>query len=297
MTWRFRRMSAIECRATCEARDGDPVAAVHNERNFHESRAQTRHPAVSLGQLHHPFSGWHLRHPAASRSHRHGRHAVFRDVGGRALRPVRRGVLAWASVLGAISIPAAAQFGISIVSDPGVYSRMATDLAQAIREYQAIITLYQLSQQAYANMVRAATNITTKNVWMPASTAWTYPSATNTYGTTAGWTQTINSGLGAVPAWSSSAISLQNYNPIWPSLSAGQQTQFGRRYGSIELTDSAATNSMNQVGVVRGNASTTDAAIARLEADSMSNNPALNTEVGVLNQVSAAGVINARQQQ
>ncbi|HKD06460.1 MAG TPA: hypothetical protein VKB79_11210 [Bryobacteraceae bacterium] len=213
------------------------------------------------------------------------------------MRPVRRGVLAWASVLGAISIPAAAQFGISIVSDPGVYSRMATDLAQAIREYQAIITLYQLSQQAYANMVRAATNITTKNVWMPPSTAWTYPSATNTYGTTAGWTQTINSGLGAVPAWSSSAISLQNYNPIWPSLSAGQQTQFGRRYGSIELTDSAATNSMNQVGVVRGNASTTDAAIARLEADSMSNNPALNTEVGVLNQVSAAGVINARQQQ
>jgi hypothetical protein len=200
-------------------------------------------------------------------------------------------------VAAALALPAAGQFGFSIVSDPGAYTRMATDLAQAVRQYEAIITLYQLTQQAYANMVRAATNITTKNVWMPPATGWSYPSATNTYGTTSGWTQAINTGGGAGAGWTSSAIPLQNYSSMWSSLSTGQQTQFGRRYGSVELTDAAASNAMNQVGMVRGSAASTAAAIARLASDSSSNDSGLNTEVGVLNQVSAAGVINARQQQ
>jgi hypothetical protein len=201
------------------------------------------------------------------------------------------------TALGILALPAAAQFGFTVVSDPGQYSRMATELQQAIRQYQAIITLYQLSQQAYANMVRASTNITTKNFWMPPATAWTYPMATSTYGTTAGWTQAINTGASSGAAWNSATVPLQTYNPIWGSLSVGQQTQFGRRYGSVELTDASASNAMNQVGIVRGNAAATDVAIRKLEADSGSNDLGLNTEVGVLNQVSAAGVINARQQQ
>ena len=96
--------------------------------------------------------------------------------------------------LGILTVPAAAQFGFTVVSDPGQYSRMATELQQAIRQYQVIMKLYQLSQQAYANMVRASTSITTKNVWMPPTNAWTYPMATGTYGTTSGWTQAINTG-------------------------------------------------------------------------------------------------------
>jgi hypothetical protein len=65
----------------------------------------------------------------------------------------------------------------------------------------------------------------------------------------------------------------------------------------VELTDAVATNALKQVGMIRSNAAATDAAITRLAADSGSNDPSLNTEVGVLNQVSAAGVLNARQQQ
>ncbi|HXJ43165.1 MAG TPA: hypothetical protein VNH18_28050 [Bryobacteraceae bacterium] len=201
------------------------------------------------------------------------------------------------AVAGVIAVPAVAQFGFSIVSDPGAYARMATELQQAIREYEALVTLYQLSQQAYSNMVRAAQNITTKNVWMPPVTSWTYPSASNTYGTTAGWTRAINSGGDAGSGYNSATVSLQNYSRVWPSLSAAQQDQLGRRYGSVELTDAAAINAMNQVGRIRDSAAGTDVAIGRLAADAASNAQELNTEVGVLNQVSAAGVINARQQQ
>ena len=208
-----------------------------------------------------------------------------------------KNVLVAAAAIGVFALPAAAQFGFSVVSDPGAYARMASELEQAIRQYEAIMTLYQLSQQAYANMLRAATNITTKNAWMPPATTWTFPTATNTYGTTGDWTHTINTGTGTQSAWDSSTVSLRDYSPMWNSLSAGQQTQFARRYGSVELTDAAARNALNQVGLVRGNAAATDLAISRLAFDSSSNNPELNTEVGVLNQVSAAGVINARQQQ
>jgi hypothetical protein len=202
-----------------------------------------------------------------------------------------------AAALSVLSIPAVAQFGLTVVTDPGAYARMAIALQQAISEYQAIITLYQLSQQAYANMVRAATNISSKNIWIPPATSWSYPSAANTYGTTAGWTQAINTGSGATSGYGAAAIALQNYGPVWGSLSSAQQSQLGRHFGSVELTDAAAINAMNQVGTIRGNAAATDAAISRLASDSASNDPALNTQVGVLNQVSAAGVITARQQQ
>lgn len=202
-----------------------------------------------------------------------------------------------AAGLAVLSLPAVGQFGLTVVTDPGEYARMATALQQAVSEYQAIITLYQLSQQAYANMVRAATNITSKNVWIPPATSWSYPSAANTYGTTAAWTQAINTGSGATSGYGAAAITLQNYGPVWGSLSNAQQNQLGRHFGSVELTDAAAINAMNQVGTIRSNAASTDAAIGRLASDSASNDPALNTQVGVLNQVSAAGVINARQQQ
>ncbi len=213
------------------------------------------------------------------------------------MKSLGRPLILSAGVFGLFLLPAAAQFGFTVVSDPGAYSRMATELQQAIREYEAISALYQLSQQAYAKMVRAATNISTKNVWMPPATPWTYPSATNTYGTTGGWTQAINTGVGAAGAYKAAAIPIQNYSSIWSSLSARQQAQLERHYGSIELTDAAASNAMSQIGAIRGNAAATDAAIRKLASDSASNNPELNTEVGVLNQMSAAGVISARQQQ
>jgi len=202
-----------------------------------------------------------------------------------------------AAVLVGISAPAAAQFGFSIVSDPGAYTRMATELQQAIREYEAIINLYQMSQAAYANMERAARNITTKNVWMPATAAWTYPTTSNTYGTTAEWMRTANTGVGEQAAYQSATIPLQKYSGVWDTLTSAQQDQLGRSYGSVEISDAAAMNALRQVGLIRSNSAATDSAIARLAADASSNNPELNTQVGVLNQVSAAGVIAARQQE
>ena len=206
-------------------------------------------------------------------------------------------VMATAAVHVAVASPGSAQFGVSIVSDPGAYTRMATELQQAIREYQAIMTLYQLSQQAYANMERAARNITTKEAWIPASISWTFPTTSNTYGTTGDWMVTANTGAGAQTGYVKATVALGNYGPVWGSLTAAQQDRLGRSYGSIEISDAAAQNALHQVGMIRGNSGATERAIARLAADASSNDPALNTEVGVLNQVSASGVIAARQQQ
>jgi hypothetical protein len=147
--------------------------------------------------------------------------------------------------------------------------------------------------QGYANMERAARNITTKNVWMPARSAWTYPTASNTYCTTAEWMRAANTGIGQQGAYQSATIPLQNYAAIWSTLTSAQQDQLGRAYGSVEISDAAAMNALRQVGLIRSNSEATNAAIGRLAADASSNNPELNTGVGVLNQVSAAGVIAA----
>ena len=57
---------------------------------------------------------------------------------------------------------------------------------------------------------------------------------------------------------------------------------------------SSTTPRKRKVGNVRGNAQTVQQQIANLEQDSLSSDPALNTEVGVLNKINATNVLTLR---
>jgi len=66
------------------------------------------------------------------------------------------------------------------------------------------------------------------------------------------------------------------------------------QYATVELADGANATAISTIGSIRGNSQNIETQIGNLEQDSLSNDPALNTEVGVLNKINASGVLTLR---
>jgi hypothetical protein len=90
---------------------------------------------------------------------------------------------------------------------------------------------------------------------------------------------------------------LNNYASVWGSIGSSQQDLIGRNYSGIELSDGATVNAIEQLGRLRANTAAVENAIDILENNSLSDSPDLNTEVGVLNKINAAGIIGVRNSQ
>jgi hypothetical protein len=193
---------------------------------------------------------------------------------------------------------ASAQFGSGIVYDPTNYQNAL------LRYYQLQQHLIQLQQNvakvtAHLNLALQMAQFV-KN--MPARyravfSQWRNVTSLNTFGNTSSWISGINSGL--LPninlGYQRSTTQLLPYNPNQLSgMNALELARVQSQYASVELADGANMNAMATIGSIRGNADSVQNQIANLEQDSFSGDPALNSEVSVLNKINAAGVLTLR---
>ena len=181
-----------------------------------------------------------------------------------------------------------AQFG-GVVTDPGAYARMATELDQLRQEYSQI-------QNIYSQAKLAAQNVTNKDSWMPTQSTWQQQQYANTYGNTSGWSEAVNTGSGAPAGYSAVTVPLQPYGSVLSTYDPGSQAALRSQYGLAEIRNGAVATALAQTGSVYAASSQNQAAIAQLAAASRSNAQGMNTQAAILNQVSAAGVVQANQQ-
>jgi hypothetical protein len=130
-----------------------------------------------------------------------------------------------------------------------------------------------------------------------AVTPWMNSTATNTYGTTSGWISAINTGTGVDTGYAQSVQKLNDYGSALGNIPSDQVDRVKTSYGTVELTDGANVQAMETIGRMRANAPALESTIEALEADSLSSDPDLNTEVGVLNKINAANLIALRNAQ
>ncbi len=208
---------------------------------------------------------------------------------------VKVGVLI--AVVLSLTTRAEAILGIGdIVFDPSVYAQAVQQLLQLERQYTQLVQNYQVLQNQYAHLQRMAQQVPVdmSRRYRAAGAVWRPSSAANTYGTTERWLATLNTGTDAAGAYTEATEPLALYGATLGSLSADQADHVKRAYGTVELTDGATRTTLETVGRLRANASVTDAAIQRLEDDSLSADPAMNTEIAVLNKMNAASLVNVR---
>jgi hypothetical protein len=191
-----------------------------------------------------------------------------------------------------------AQFGSGIVYDPTNYHnavlrylQLQQQLAQLKQTYQQVVNQYNLAVQMSKNLQNMPTR------YRAAFSTWRSFTASDTYGNTTGWIGAVN-GAGAQtvsPAYQQATIPLLTYSQV--DLSAINPTDAQNLksvYASLELTDGANVSAMTTVGNIRANSQTVQQQINNLEQDSLSSDPSLNTEVGVLNKINASNVLTLR---
>jgi hypothetical protein len=114
------------------------------------------------------------------------------------------------------------------------------------------------------------------------------------FGNLSGWVQTVNNGGSGLGAYNTASIELRPYGANFAQLHSDEQLKAASEYGSAELADGTNVQSMETLGMLRGNAAAVDRAIQRLEDDSLSLDPAMNTQIAVLNKTNAASIASVR---
>lgn len=194
-----------------------------------------------------------------------------------------------------------AQFGFGgiTVFDPTNWVESVRQLAQMQQQYTQLVQTYTQITNQYNHMRRMAQIVPVNMMarYRALLTPWRNSGATNTYGTTGGWIGAVNSGVGTAAGYLQSAEQLLAYGPSLARVPADQLDRLKKNYATVELTDGANVHTIETIGALRRNAPQVEDAIAGLESDSLSLDPDMNTEVGVLNKINAASVISLRNTQ
>jgi conjugal transfer/entry exclusion protein len=196
--------------------------------------------------------------------------------------------------------PARAILGIAdVVFDPTNYAQAIKSFIQLQQQYAQLIQIYQQSRQQYQQLVWMAQTVPVnmQTRYRAAVTPWTNSTATNTYGTTVGWTAAINTGVGVDAGYSQSVQKLDDYGSAFGSIPSGQVDRIKTSYATVELTDGANLQAIETIGRIRANSPALENTLQALEQDSLSSDPAMNTEVAVLNKINAANLIGIRNTQ
>lgn len=205
------------------------------------------------------------------------------------------------AVIAAVCVaPVFGIFGLGdIVFDPTNFEEAAQQLLQLEQQYAQLVQTYQMVRSQYEQMIWMAQQVPVNMAlrYRALATPWQNSSATNTYGTTAGWVSGINTGVGISDGYSTATQPLATYGSAFGNIPADQQDRVKTTYATVELTDSANLAGLATLGQLRGNAPAVETAIRNLEDDSLSSDPAMNTQIAVLNKINAANLISVRNTQ
>jgi hypothetical protein len=196
--------------------------------------------------------------------------------------------------------PALAILGIGdIVYDPTNYQEAVQQFLQLQQQYAQLVQTYQMVRSQYDQMIWMAREVPVNMAarYRALATPWSPSSATNTYGTTGAWITGINTGLGVSGGYAGATQPLAAYGSAFGNIPADQQGRVKTSYGTVELEDGANFSAMQTIGQMRGNAPAVEQTIQNLEADSLSSDPSMNTEIAVLNKINAANIISVRNTQ
>jgi hypothetical protein len=199
-----------------------------------------------------------------------------------------------------LSVRTAAFLGFGdIVFDPSVFGQMVQQLIHMEQQYEQLVRSYEMARNQYNHMRQMARQIPVdmNTRYRAVASRWQPSSATDTYGTTMLWNNTINTGSGFAAAYAAATEALGTYGAALRTVPADQLDRLKRSYGTVERTDAAVVSAIRTIGRLRGNSGSAESAIQRLEDDSLSSDPAMNTEVAVLNKINAAGVLALRNTQ
>jgi hypothetical protein len=177
-----------------------------------------------------------------------------------------------------------------IVHDPISYANALLMLAELVRSYEQLKLQYEL-QVWHSTILPPELMI---NYHTPGAGWYRLETPSDQFSRLSEWLGAVNGYGSAWSGYAAASVPLQSYGGYIPKMSAEERERVGSHYASIELADGTNIHSMETVGELRANAEVVDRSLAALEADALSGDPLLNTEISVLNKINAASVASLR---
>jgi hypothetical protein len=189
--------------------------------------------------------------------------------------------------------PVAAQW---VVFDPTNYASALERLWQLQQQYRQLVDTYRQIRAEYDHMLRMAQvlPVAMASRYKALAPSWRTLVGTDTYGTTTAWLNTANTGDEALAGFTEATQTLRDYGAAFGLLPAETQARIRAHYATAELADATTVLGLQTVGRVRWRGPSLQATVHALEDDSFSSDESMNTEIGVLNKINAAGVLALR---
>jgi hypothetical protein len=197
-----------------------------------------------------------------------------------------------------VPVASEAQFGGGIVYDPTNYHNAMLryyQLQQHLVELQKNVAKVTSHLQLALQMAQYIHNMPAR--YRAVFSQWRAFTSGDIYGNTTRWVAAVN-GAGPQtisPAYQQAIVPFLAYNQTaLAAMNPADVLQLKSVSASMQLTDGANVSALTTVGNVRANAQTVQQQIANLESDTFSPDAKLNTEVSVLNKISASNILTLR---
>ena len=214
-----------------------------------------------------------------------------------------------------------AQFGSGVVYDPTQSAHAITQIENEGRSLENQAQQIENGQQIFTNTVKiAATALQTYNTVQqqynlyhemmlaprllysrflsPMTDLQMLEQVSNTYGNSAGWVNSANTGKGASASYQQ--VSVPHTNNIIPGYATASliaQQQIAAQGATVDLGDTVMSNNLAVLGTIRTNQTSRQTDIANLEAASQSQAPGEQTIMATLQRMNQALLLQLRTMQ
>jgi hypothetical protein len=174
-----------------------------------------------------------------------------------------------------------------------IFSNTVKIASTALQTYNQIVQQYNL----YHQMILAPQTLYSRFL-SPASDLRMLQQISNTYGNSAGWVNSANTGSGALASYQQ--VSVPHTNNVIPGYStasvAGQQ-QIAAQGATVDINDAVLSNNLQMLGTIRANQASRQTDIANLEAATQSQDASQQTIMATLQRINQALLLELRTQQ
>jgi hypothetical protein len=200
-----------------------------------------------------------------------------------------------------------AQFGSGIVFDPTQAGHAVSQIEQGQQIFTNTVKIATTALQAYnvakqqyqlAHQMILAPRMLYARFSSPPSDLILLQMVSNTYGNSASWLDSANTGKGAAAAHEQVSVPhTANVIPGYRTASVLGQLQIAAQGATVDITDSIMTNNLQALGTIRANQTARQTDIANLEGATQSQDVSQQTIMAELQRINQALLLQLRTQQ
>ena len=185
-------------------------------------------------------------------------------------------------------------FGGLVVFDPSNLGEAVTQTGHLVTQINKAIETIRLITAQYEHMKYMALYVKNQYKYRAPSTIWHVLVAPNSTGRLTGWMGAVNRGAGASGAWADAAVQTVTSPAGLSKVAASQRERKEKDMATVELMDGTGVSAIDAVGRIRAAGPQVEHAMTLLEADTLSDDPDMNTTAARLGTGNAIALVNMK---